>query len=92
MGLGPIRCSVLGDVVSSAPSEWGIASTQLQARQLVAGTGCGHAGALAVTRRGLLPEVITEVPLPGDCPWLVERRRGEEALERLTLASAAMQA
>ena len=33
---------------------------------LLAATGSGRQGALAVLRRGLVPHVITEVPLAGD--------------------------
>ena len=64
LGVGPISRMVMGNVVSSAPPEWGSA-TDRQAQQMVACTGHGRSGALAVLRKSVLPEAITQVPLPG---------------------------
>ncbi|KAK9815325.1 hypothetical protein WJX72_001813 [[Myrmecia] bisecta] len=64
IGLAPIHDMVVGDPLSSAPSEWGQESTR-GPQQLVACVGHDRAGCLAVLRRGLIPELITEVPLPG---------------------------
>ena len=69
LGLGPVRNMTVGEVVSSAPPEWASGQRQQQtALQLVACTGHGRSGALAVLRRSLLPEPITEVPLAGGMP------------------------
>jgi hypothetical protein len=70
-GTGPVR-----DLATSEPADPGPARQPGQGAhggqadrrappELVAAVGSGRAGALAILRRALVPEVVTEVPLPG---------------------------
>ena len=63
-GLGAVRSLVLGEAASSA-AEWA-AISERGPPSLVAAVGAGRAGALAVLRPSLVPELVTEVPLPGE--------------------------
>lgn len=54
-----------GDTTSSAPEEW-VAKTERGPPKLVAAVGADKFGAVAVLRSSLVPELVTEVPLPGD--------------------------
>lgn len=57
-----MRCAV-GD----APPSLGNASAVLRPQQLVAAVGQDRSGALAVLRRGIVPDAITDpIPLHGD--------------------------
>jgi hypothetical protein len=63
-GLGPVRCAIIADIPAQAG--WVGPPPQNSPQQLLACSGFGRSGALAVVRRGILPEAITEVPLPGE--------------------------
>lgn len=54
-----------GDTTSSAPEEW-VAKMERGPPKLVAAVGSDKFGAVAVLRSSLVPELVTEVPLPGD--------------------------
>lgn len=64
LGIGPMQDMTTGDPVSSAAAEWSQDSRR-GPPQLVACSGQGKQGALSILRRGLVPELILEVPLPG---------------------------
>jgi hypothetical protein len=55
---------VAGEAASSAPREW-LAEAERGPPKLVAATGAGRGGALAVLRSSLVPELITEVDMDG---------------------------
>lgn len=64
-----MRDMTTGDPMSSAAAEWS-QDSQRGPPQLIACSGQGKQGALSILRRGLVPELILEVPLPGDAPDL----------------------
>lgn len=66
IGIGPMRDMTTGNPVSSAAADWSQDSKRGPS-QLVACSGQGSQGALSILRRGLVPELILEVPLPGGC-------------------------
>ena len=83
LGIGPMRDMTCGEAMSSAAAEWGQDSRR-GPPQLVACSGQGKQGALSILRRNLVPELILEVPLPGEaliaCPCLLPSRQGMRCL------------
>ncbi len=69
LGIGPMRDITIGDAMSSAAAEWGQDSGR-GPPQLVACSGQGKQGALSILRRTLVPELILQVPLPGNTALL----------------------
>lgn len=67
-GVGAIRCATLGDAQLSAQGENDSSGSRHQ--QLVVGSGMGRSGVLAILQQSLVPETITEVPLPGNAALL----------------------
>lgn len=60
LGIGPIR-----DMVTGAPSEVDSGTHQTSlSPQLVCCVGTGRSGALAILRKGIVAEVLIEVPVP----------------------------
>ncbi|CAL8463354.1 g2888 [Coccomyxa elongata] len=71
VSIGIVRDLVTGDTTSSAPEEC-VAKTERGPPKLVAAVGADKFGAVAVLRSSLVPELVTEVPLPGvDEMWAV---------------------
>lgn len=62
-GVGAIRCASLAE--AKAPTQWEGAPPEARLQQLVVGTGSGRSGALVVLQHSVVPEPVTEVPLPG---------------------------
>lgn len=67
MNVGPVRDMIMGDPLSSADATWG-ADSRRGPPQIVAAVGSRRSGALVVLRRSLVPELLTNVPLPGQKP------------------------
>jgi hypothetical protein len=68
VGVAPVRDIAVGEAASSAVADWGV-DPRRGPPQLVACVGDGRTGGLAVLRQGLVPELITAVPLPGALAW-----------------------
>ena len=75
-GIGPVRDLAAGEAAEGsagdAPGQQAANGAhadggggQRGPPELVAAVGAGRAGALALLRRALVPDVVTEVPLPG---------------------------
>lgn len=65
LGIGPMRDMTLGEAVSSAPAAVAGQGSSRGPPQLVACSGQGKQGALAILRRNLVPELILKTATPG---------------------------
>ena len=65
LGIGPMRDMTIGEAVSSAPGAMAGQGSSRGPPQLVACSGQGKQGALAILRRNLVPELILKTATPG---------------------------
>ena len=65
LGIGPMRDVTIGEAVSSAPGAVAGQGSSRGPPQLVACSGQGKQGALAILRRSLVPELILKTSTPG---------------------------
>lgn len=71
LGVGPMRDVTIGEAVSSAPGAVAGQGSSRGPPQLVACSGQGKQGALAILRRNLVPELILKTSTPGQLPHVV---------------------
>lgn len=65
LGIGPMRDMTIGEAFSSAPAAVAGQGSSRGPPQLVACSGQGKQGALAILRRNLVPELILKTATPG---------------------------